>query len=140
MVSIAFLDHVSKHCGWEPNSHCATLRQAHQVQTFEPSQAYEYEESGGGRATKRLLKRSEYVVAASSTSDISSLPYGSASLITVQARTSGSTVKVLYRASHPVHDSQEEWYVSPQACVSEASVVLIATETPSRSAFASEQT
>ena len=60
------------------------LPQASQLNDYEPNKAYTFENLSDGRPNKKLRRRTEHVIAASSASDIADLPYGNAVLVTVQ--------------------------------------------------------
>ncbi|CAM9389903.1 unnamed protein product [Laminaria digitata] len=62
----------------------ALVQLAKELDDYEPNQAYEYENLSDGRPNKKLRRRTEHVIAASSASDITELPYGEAVLVTVQ--------------------------------------------------------
>ena len=69
------------------------IPQASQLNDFEPDKAYEYENLSDGRPNKKLRRRTEYVIAASSASDITELPYGEAVLVTSQVTFIFSTLQ-----------------------------------------------
>ncbi|CAM9827646.1 unnamed protein product, partial [Hapterophycus canaliculatus] len=68
----------------ETSRNAALVKMASELKSFSPDRAYEFSNLSDGRPTKRVRRKTEYIVASGSTSDIASLPHGEAVLVSAQ--------------------------------------------------------